>query len=110
MKLPDVHGKRLCSKNFKRVDSHAANNINYDEKKKIIEIEYKNGGVYHYLGMDKNDWKKLLKMQVQWKDLELMLIKNSSQDLKTVMIINFTNLQEFDRKSFRQVAFPLSFY
>ena len=61
MKLPDVHGKRLRSKNFKRVDSHAANNINYDEKKKIIEIEYKNGRIYHYLDMDKNDWKKLLK-------------------------------------------------
>jgi hypothetical protein len=61
MKLPDSYGKRLRSKNFRRVNSHAAYNINYDEKKKIIEIEYKNGRIYHYLDMGKNDWKKLLK-------------------------------------------------
>ena len=69
MKLPDIYGKRLHSKNFRRVNSHAAFSIDYDEKKKIIEIEYKNGRIYHYLDMSKAAWNKILSFVDKGKGL-----------------------------------------
>ena len=69
MNLPDIYGKRLHSKNFRRVNSHAAFSIDYDEKKKIIEIEYKTGKIYHYLNMSKTIWKKILSFADKGKGL-----------------------------------------
>ena len=60
MKDQDHYGDRLRTSNFKRVNSRAVNSIDYDERLKIIEIEYKTGEIYHYTNMNKKEWKMLL--------------------------------------------------
>jgi hypothetical protein len=60
VKLPDKYGKRLHTKNFRRVTSEAAISIDYYPELKIIEIEYQTGKIYHYLNMNNNVWNKFL--------------------------------------------------
>ena len=60
MKLPDKYSERLHTINFRRVTSEAVISIDYYEKLKIIEIEYKTGKIYHYRNMTKDIWNKFL--------------------------------------------------
>ncbi len=62
MRLPDKYGFRLNSKNFQRVESHAALSIDYDQKLKIIEVEYINKEVYHYLKTNNKEWKQFIEL------------------------------------------------
>jgi KTSC domain len=54
--MPD--GRRLNSKNFRRVESDAIRSIDYMEGR-AIEIEFINGDVYHYFKAPKRLWTKM---------------------------------------------------
>lgn len=69
MKLQDKYGVRLNTKNFKRVKSDAALSIDYYPKSKIIEIEYPNNEVYHYLKTNYKEWNKLIELANKGKGL-----------------------------------------
>jgi hypothetical protein len=60
MKLHDKNGIRLNTKNFKRVDSEAVVSIDYNEKLRIIEIEFTNRKIFHYLSVKKSEWKEMI--------------------------------------------------
>lgn len=60
MKKPDKYGVRLSTKNFRNVVSSAALSIDYDERLKIIEIEYATKEIYHYENVKKSEWEKFL--------------------------------------------------
>ena len=62
MNEEDQYGDRLRTHNFKPVHSRAVNSIDYDQRLKIIEIEYKSGDVYHYKNMNKKEWEILLEI------------------------------------------------
>jgi hypothetical protein len=69
MRLHDKYGVRLNSKNFRKANSSAALNIDYDEKLKIIEIEFVNNGVYHYLNATNKEWNKFIEFSNKGKGL-----------------------------------------
>ncbi len=60
MKLPDKYGVRLGTSSFKKVTSSAVLSVDYDAKENIVEIEYKNGNVYHYLNANKKEWSRII--------------------------------------------------
>jgi hypothetical protein len=62
MKFPDKYGVRINTKNFRRVESDAALSIDYDQRLKIIEIEFINNDVYHYLKSNKKEWDKFIEL------------------------------------------------
>ena len=58
--LPDKYGVRLNSNYFRKVKSHAVVSIDYDERLKMIEIEFVNKEVYHYLNTNHKEWNKFI--------------------------------------------------
>ncbi|HAX79943.1 MAG TPA: KTSC domain-containing protein [Cyanobacteria bacterium UBA11372] len=42
------------------VDSTMANSIGYDPDRQLLQIEFKNGSVYEYEGVDEETWEDLL--------------------------------------------------
>lgn len=90
MKLPDKYSERLHTINFRRVTSEAAISINYYEKLKIIEIEYKTGKIYHYLNMNKKMWNKFLEFANKGKGLGTYI----NQDFKHM--INENNYDYYE--------------
>lgn len=75
MRLPDKYGIRLQTKNFRKVKSHAALSIDYDGRLKIIEIEFQNNKVYHYLDTNAKDWKKFIEFANKGEGWEHTLIR-----------------------------------
>ena len=69
MKKPDKYGVRLGTKNFRRVKSSAARSIDYDERLKIIEIEYSSKDIYHYENVKKSEWDKFVSYAKKEKGL-----------------------------------------
>jgi hypothetical protein len=69
MKLRDKYGVRLNTKNFRKVTSEAALSIDYDQRLKIIEIEYLNEDVYHYLNSNNKEWTKMIEFANKEKGL-----------------------------------------
>ncbi len=76
MKLPDKHGSRLNTKNYRRVTSDAVISIDYYTKLKIVEIEYKTENIYHYLRINKDTWGKFLEFADKGKGLGTYINKN----------------------------------
>lgn len=95
MKLPDKYGRRLHTKNFRRVSSEAAISIDYDSKLKIIEIEYKTGKTYQYLDMNKKVWNRFLEFADKGKGLGAYI----NQDFKCVVDENDYDYYEVINKS-----------
>lgn len=60
MKLQEKYGVRLSTENFRKVTSEAALSIDYDKRLKIVEIEYLNSDVYHYLNSNNKEWGKMI--------------------------------------------------
>jgi hypothetical protein len=60
MRLPDKYGIRLQTKNFRKVASHAVLSMDYNQSISIIELEFVNNEVYHYLHAGNKEWNKLI--------------------------------------------------
>lgn len=58
--MTERYGPRLSTKNFRKVRSHAVASIDYNPKARIIEIEFKEGEVYHYLNTRKTEWNTII--------------------------------------------------
>jgi len=54
------YGARLHTSNFRTVISDAVDSIDYSQKIKIIEVEFKGGDVYHYLNAKRTEWNKMI--------------------------------------------------
>jgi hypothetical protein len=65
----EKYGVRLQSGNFRTVTSDAVETIDYSPEAKIIEIEFKNEDVYHYLDAKKTEWNKMLEFADKKKGL-----------------------------------------
>ena len=61
MKLKDRPGVRLRTKNFRPVEAGGIVSIDYDEKSKIGELEWKWDEIYHYLNVTKKEWAEITK-------------------------------------------------
>jgi hypothetical protein len=59
----------LHTKNFRRVTSKAITGIDYNAKAKIIEVEFKDGEVYHYLNAQIREWDKMMEFADKKKGL-----------------------------------------
>ena len=64
MKLRDEYGVSLKTKNFRKVMSESSLSIDYNQNLKIIEIEYLNEDVYHYLKANNKEWAKFYNLIV----------------------------------------------
>ena len=95
MKLPDKYGKRLHTRNFRRVTSEAAISVDYHSKLKIIEIEYKTNKIYHYLQMNKKVWNKFLEFANKGKGLGIYI----NRDFKIMIDENNYDYYELICKS-----------
>ena len=62
MLLPPKKGKRLHTGNFLQVMSRAAISIDFDAGKRVIEIEFINGDVYHYYKVPQQLWTGILEV------------------------------------------------
>jgi len=65
MQLKPKNGERLYTKNFTRMHSEAIATADFDEKNKIIELEWRDdpdNKIYHYLDAKKSEWKKILEL------------------------------------------------
>ena len=60
---------RLRTKNFRYVTSRAVTAIDYNARAKIIEIEFREGEVYHYLNAKKTEWGTLLQFAAKKEGL-----------------------------------------
>ena len=69
MMLPHKYGIRLNTEHFRKVKSHAALSIDYDERSKIVEIEFVNHEVYHYLKTNKKEWNKFIEFSKETEGL-----------------------------------------
>ncbi len=59
MKLPPTNKRIPFGKNFLATPSSTAtNNLNYSQKDKILEVEYKKGNTYQYLKVPVKHWKE----------------------------------------------------
>ena len=58
--MKEKYELRLGTKNFRRVTSDAVASIDYSPGAKIIEIEFKDGEIYHYLNAKKTEWNKMI--------------------------------------------------
>jgi len=63
------YGLRLQTENYRPTKSEAIDSIDYSPKAKIIEIEFKDDGIYHYLDAKKTEWKKMLEFVENKKGL-----------------------------------------
>lgn len=60
MELETKNALRLETDNFRFVNtSEAVQSLDYSKSLKILEVEFINGGVYHYLNVSKDTWKEL---------------------------------------------------
>jgi nitrogen fixation/metabolism regulation signal transduction histidine kinase len=74
---------RLRTKNYRRVISEAISNIDYNAKLKIIEIEFKDGEVYHYLNAKKSEWNKMIEFADKGKGLGAYINQIFKEPYKT---------------------------
>ena len=42
-----------------RVDSSSLNSLGYDARKRLLEVEFRNGGVYRYLDVPEDEYEAL---------------------------------------------------
>ncbi|MBV9963333.1 MAG: KTSC domain-containing protein [Parafilimonas sp.] len=54
------YGHRLQTRNFRPVTSGAILSIDYSPKNKLVEVEFKDSDIYHYLDAKKKEWEKML--------------------------------------------------
>ena|SRR5215213_7665480 len=60
MQLETKNALRLETDNFRFVNtSEAVQSLDYSKRLKILEVEFINGGVYHYLNVSQDTWKEL---------------------------------------------------
>jgi hypothetical protein len=60
MQLETKNAPRLETDNFRFINtSEAVQSIDYSRRLKILEVEFINGGVYHYLNVSRETWKEL---------------------------------------------------
>lgn len=60
MELETKNALRLETDNFRFVNtSEAVQSLDYSKRLKILEVEFINGGVYHYLNVSNDTWKQL---------------------------------------------------
>ena len=69
MKLKERVGVCLRTRNFRPVKAGGILSIDFDEKLKIVEIEWKGDGIYHYLKATKNEWSEITKYANKGKGL-----------------------------------------
>ena len=65
MQLKPKNGERLYTKNFTKTSSTAIASADFDEKNKIIELEWRDelqNRIYHYLKATKAEWKKIIEL------------------------------------------------
>jgi hypothetical protein len=65
MQLKPKYGERLYTKNFTTTNSRAVASADFDEKNKIIELEWRDdpeNKIYHYLDAKKAEWKKIIEL------------------------------------------------
>lgn len=43
-----------------RVDSSSLGSVGYDAQKKILEVEFRHGGIYRYLGVPESEYEALM--------------------------------------------------
>lgn len=60
MQLETKNVPRLETDNFRFINtSEAVQSLDYSGKLKILEVEFINGGVYHYLNVSRDTWKEV---------------------------------------------------
>jgi hypothetical protein len=69
MEKPAKRKTRLNTENFTVVTSRAVRSVDYDAKKKIIEIEFTTGQVYHYENALPEQWRKIYSLIPKQKGL-----------------------------------------
>src|SRR4051794_32821497 len=65
MKLKPKRGERLYTKNFTKTQSTAIASADFDEKNKVIELEWideDENRIYHYEKASKTEWKKIVEL------------------------------------------------
>ncbi len=65
MQLKPKYGERLYTSNFTRTNSRAIASADFDEKNKIIELEWRDdpdNKIYHYLKATKTEWGKIVEL------------------------------------------------
>ena len=65
MQLKPKYEERLYTKNFTRTNSRAIASADFDEKNRIIELEWRDdpeNKIYHYLKATKAEWKKIVEL------------------------------------------------
>jgi len=65
MKLKPKRGERLYTKNFTKTQSTAIASADFDEKNKVIELEWideDENRIYHYKSSTKAEWKKIVEL------------------------------------------------
>lgn len=70
MQLETRNAPRLETDNFRFINtSEAVQSIDYSKRLKILEVEFINGGVYHYLKVNGDTWKALQETIAQGESL-----------------------------------------
>jgi len=65
MKLIPKRRERLFTKNFTEMNSEAIATADFDEKNKIVELEWRDepvNRIYHYEKATKTEWKKIVEL------------------------------------------------
>jgi hypothetical protein len=65
MQLKPKNGERLYTKNFTRTSSRAVASADFDEKHRLIELEWRDdpeNKIYHYENATKAEWKKIIEL------------------------------------------------
>ena len=63
MQLKPKYGERLHTRNFTKTRSTAIASADFDEKNKVIELEWRDelqNRIYHYLKATKAEWEKIV--------------------------------------------------
>ena len=73
MKKPDKYGERLNTKNFININSADAVSIDYDERQKMLEIEYTNGSICQFENASTTEWNAFILCLIKGKGLDICM-------------------------------------
>jgi hypothetical protein len=69
MEKPPKRRKRINTSNYRVVTSRAIVNVDYDPERKIIEVQFTTGQIYHYENARAEQWSRILSLIPRKKGL-----------------------------------------
>jgi len=97
LKMEPRLGLRLGTKKFVTVDSDAVTSIDYSQKLKLLEVEFRdNQKIYHYLQVSKSIYENLLKLKKIKESLKVSGEKDPEHNYSIGKFINLEVKPRYD--------------